>query len=94
MPYDHFSLPVTEVATRCKVTIGMISDRATDQGNWRGLRLAANELNEHCAGEKKTRYKGGSITAGNKDQILIRLTWIGSELERNETALDLTDLLE
>ena len=63
-------------------------DTAVDSGSWLGVRQAATQLNEQCAGEKGIRYKGGWITAGDQDQILIRLSWIGSEIGGDETVVD------
>ena len=83
---------MTEVAGRCQVTVGMNYDRATDQGSWLGLRYAAKHLNELCAREKKRRYKGGWLRTGDKNFILIRLSWAGSLVGGNETLVDTEDV--
>ena len=87
-PYDAFSLPVTEIAGRCRVTIQIIQQAATDQTSWMGIYRAATQLNRACASEKGRRYNGGWVTAGDNGRITIQLDWWrGTTGHENTTAL-------
>ena len=59
-------------------------DSAKDQDSWINMRLVVKLLNEQCAKEKRSRYKGGTITTGANNLILIKLSWAGSATESSQ----------
>ena len=90
-PNDAWSLPVTEYANYCKVTVDMGRIGSTDESSWLSVKLAATQLNILCWGRYQYRYRGGWLTEGKQKKIVIKLEYRNQYSQESETLTIDTD---
>lgn len=72
-PEDPFRLPVSRQAGNCNITVSMANLGVFETSRWSDIRSEASLLNTICSGRLRNLYIGGSVTTGDRNNILIKI---------------------
>ena len=84
-PWDEWSLPISHSSGYCKVTVSMAIASNSETASWLQVKLAATQLNLACASKYKTRYAGGTVSTGSRNDINVTIDWNQNRETLNDT---------